>query len=64
MVDVGVGERDFFGSTLLDPFLGNDNNFMTHDECEAMCDDLIQDQKPSTSDRFALCLLTRNDRSF
>lgn len=29
------------------PFLGNENNFMTHDECQAMCDELIQDHKPS-----------------
>jgi len=28
-------------------FLGNENNFMTHDECEAMCDELIQDHKSS-----------------
>jgi hypothetical protein len=28
-------------------FIGNDNNFMTHDECEAMCDELIQDHKSS-----------------
>ena len=28
--------------------LGNENNFMTHDECEAMCDELIQDHRPGT----------------
>ncbi|CAF0865986.1 unnamed protein product [Rotaria sordida] len=29
---------------------GNENNFMTQDECEAMCDELIQDQKSMVHD--------------
>ena len=28
-------------------YLGNENNFMTHDECEAMCEELIHDHKTS-----------------
>ncbi|CAF1011801.1 unnamed protein product [Adineta ricciae] len=30
--------------------IGNDNNFMTHEECEAMCDELIQDHKSMVHD--------------
>jgi hypothetical protein len=30
-------------------FEGNENNFMTHDECEAMCDELIQDHRTRTT---------------
>lgn len=46
----GRSRRFLFSSPLLYPCLGNENNFMTHDECEAMCDDLIQDQKSSIID--------------
>jgi len=29
---------------------GNENNFMTHEECEAMCDELIKDHRPAMND--------------
>ncbi|CAF4293399.1 unnamed protein product [Rotaria socialis] len=29
---------------------GNENNFMAHDECNAMCDELIRDHKPMVHD--------------
>jgi hypothetical protein len=44
-------------------FLGNENNFMTHDECEAMCDELIQDQRSSIFDSL-FCFFSFNIFSF
>jgi len=35
---------------------GNENNFMTHDECEAMCDELIQDHKSSIFNHFLMMI--------
>ncbi len=53
MVDVEVG-RKFFLKIFLNFFLGNENNFMTHDECEAMCDELIQDHPSRILNIFSL----------
>jgi hypothetical protein len=43
-------EKSFLFVKIFIEFLGNENNFMTHDECEAMCDELIQDHKSSIFD--------------
>ena len=61
MVDVEVCYRiSLFGQChCIGFFLGNDNNFMTHDECEAMCEDLIQDQKPSMFHSFCYFKISR-----
>jgi hypothetical protein len=46
----GIKKKSFLFVKIFIEFLGNENNFMTHDECEAMCDELIQDHKSSIFD--------------
>ncbi len=48
------GKKKSFLKNFLNFLLGNENNFMTHDECEAMCDELIQDHPSRILNIFSL----------